>query len=841
MRAETQSHVALVGQPNCGKSTVFNALTGARQQVANWPGVTVDKVSGWFTAGGRRLELVDLPGAYSLTSFSPEERVTRDFLLHNRDTRVVNVVAASSLRQGLTLTLQLLEMGLSLMVDLNMVDVAEKRGLPVDIAALESHLQVPVVATSMKRGQDRRALRGAIGGQLGARRARTALRIDYGALEPWLRELEERLRRTATGSESYPWRWAAVKLMEGDAQIEQLLGATRRDAGELLTLARRSRQTFAAQFGEPAELHIGLARNARAAAIADACIRPAAPARRPFSDRIDGLVCHRVAGPLILVTVMYLLYYFSIVKGYELTGYTWPLLARMRALIESLLPAPGFIDIPLARSFVLWFTDSINALLNYVPIFFILFTLIAVLEDSGYMPRMAFIMDRLLNRFGLHGQSILPMVLGGVYVGGCAVPAVMSSKGIPDERSRLATILTIPLLNCQAKVPLYILLVNAYYTGHKGFAMFFISTVSLLLVLPVAKLLTLTVLKGKETAPFVMEMPAYHMPTFRNVFGKSLERTWLFLRKIATVVAAVATVIFGLLQFPGLSAERVAHYEAEKEQLVARFRVAAEAGDRPELAADGHIMPLVQYWEDYRKARLAGGDEAAVAEINRRFRERNPDYFPLVQPDGQPQALALNRALRNLARGRDGLLLDMRGERLQSSLFGSLGRWLEPFTAPAGFDWRINVALLSSLAAKENSVATLGALFDQEGGEGALEERLAGSETGLTPLHALALMVFMVLYPPCVATAMAVKVQTGSLKWMLFSMAYPMVLGLMSAMLIFTGGRLLGVSGVQAMALFYGLALTVTVATGLLRPAAGVAARAAGCADQREAVAGAEP
>jgi len=252
---------------------------------------------------------------------------------------------------------------------------------------------------------------------------------------------------------------------------------------------------------------VAQARYAAADKVAAGCVTLPAERKKPMSDRIDAVVCHKFMGPLVLVAVIWLLYYLSIVQGYNLTNYTWPLLAKLRGFVAAIVPAPGFIDVPLVSAFALWLMDSVNALLNYIPIFFILFGLIAVMEDSGYMPRMAFIMDRLFSRYGLHGQSTLPMVLGGIYVGGCAVPGVMSCKGIPDERSRLATILIIPMLNCLAKVPLYVLLINIYFAAHKGLAMFFISTISLLMVLPVSKFLTTTVLKDKPTAPFVMEMP----------------------------------------------------------------------------------------------------------------------------------------------------------------------------------------------------------------------------------------------------------------------------------------------------------------------------------------------
>ena len=818
MTRRDKNLVALVGQPNCGKSTIFNVLTGARQRVANWPGVTVDKMYGWCRTGHRRTKVVDLPGTYGLTSSSPEELVTRDFLFQENPSFVFNVVDASNLRQGLTLTLQLLEMGVPVVVNLNMMDVAKKRGFEIDSAMLEKSLGVPVVATSMKTGDGRKTLLRAVSDPPDRSEKKEALNHPgYDYMEVVLQETVKMLSPNRESNTAYPLRWLAVKLMEKDDVAERILRRDYTDAEKVLAFVRENRNRFEERFGKSPEIHIAEKRHQAARAAAEACVKRTASARQSLSDRIDRIVCNRFAGPFILLAVMYLLYYLSIVQGYKLTAYTWPFLARLRDLAEVITPEPGFIDIPIARAFTLWFMDSVNALLNYIPIFFILFGLIAILEDSGYMPRMAFIMDRVLHRFGLHGQSVLPMILGGIYVGGCAVPAVMSSKGIPDERSRFATILTIPMLNCLAKVPIYILLVNAYFASQKGFAMFFISTVSLFLVLSVAKVLTLTVLKKKETAPFVMEMPAYHVPSVRGVLVKIMERLWLFLRKITTIVAAVAVVVFALLQFPGLKEGRTAYFTAEKDRLVDEFFVGLAGNRYGSALGKDSLMPLIFYWESYKKARMASRGEAETSAVNTRFREKNPLFYPLAQPGGDPAAIKANRALRKLTREREGLLMEMRKERLESSLLGRVGKVLEPFTLWAGFDWRVNVALLSALAAKESSVATLGAIYEQDEGRTSLEDRIASKKTGLTPLHALALILFMVFYPPCVATAIAVKVQTGSTGWMLFSIGYPMILGFASAVLIFTLGGALGLSGVQAMAAFYGLALIMTFFAGYVQ------------------------
>ncbi len=817
MRKQTSPRIALAGQPNCGKSTLFNVLTGANQRVANWPGVTVDKLSGWIRIAGKKVEIIDLPGTYSLTSSSPEERVTRGYLLHETPDLVVNVVDASNLRQGLSLTMQLLEMGLPLIVNLNMMDAAEKAGILITITTLERLLQVPVIPSTMHRSQGKQELLQAIGERLQEPRQQTPYRIDYGNMESCLQEMETRLAGNTTVSAAFPLRWTTVKLLEGDDQVRSQLRETLDNAEYLLTFADGLRQRYEEQQQTATELQSAKSRHLEVGRIVQmGTSRPVI--KTVLSEKIDRVVCNRFAGPLILLGIMYLLYYCSIVLGYKVTEYTWPLLAKIHTWVEAVTPAPGFLDIPILRAYPLWLTDSVTALLNYLPVFFILFLLIALLEDSGYMPRMAFITDRLLHRFGLHGQSILPMVLSGVYVGGCAVPGVMSCKGIPDEQSRMATILTLPLLNCQAKVPLYILLVNAYFTQHKGFAMFFISTISLLLVLPVAKLLTLTLLKDKETAPFVMEMPSYHLPTLRGVLGKALERIWMYLRKITTIVAAVASIIFVLLQFPGLSAERQVHYAGEQQRLLAQYRAATAGTVYQQYGnSDTAIMPLLQYQDTYKKAKQAAGGDAATAAVNARFQQEQPVFFTLLQPGEAPEATRSNRALRKLAHGRELLLVDMRKERLEGSLLGKAGRALEPISRWAGFDWRVNVALLSSLAAKENSVATLGALYEQSGGEDSLEDRISSQNTGFTPLHALTLMLFMVLYPPCIATSVAVKVQTGSYRWMLLSVGYPILLGFGVAALVFSVAQAVGLSGLQAMYSFYALAFVITLATGLIK------------------------
>jgi ferrous iron transport protein B len=267
-----------------------------------------------------------------------------------------------------------------------------------------------------------------------------------------------------------------------------------------------------------------------------------------------------------------------------------------------------------------------------VPIFFILFSLIAIIEDSGYMARIAFILDRVFHRFGLHGQSTLPFILGGVFAGGCSVPGIMATKGIPDERARLATILTVPYMNCLAKIPLYTLLVNIFFVNDKAWAMFFISTVTFLMALIVSWLLTRTVLRKVMTAPFVMEMPTYHLPTLRGVLMRAFQRTWGYIQKVGTTVLAVSICIFALLQFPNLPDEEMQGYQQSMDQALARFQTTVSRTPHGEMFADpANAIALMNFGTRFNAARrIARPDEAE--RVQARFEAENPLFFSFLKP-----------------------------------------------------------------------------------------------------------------------------------------------------------------------------------------------------------------
>ncbi|KAA6184399.1 ferrous iron transport protein B [Thiohalocapsa marina] len=815
--------VALAGQQNAGKSTLFNLLTGARQHVANYPGVTVDKKHGQYGDNVGTVYTVDLPGTYSLTAFSLEERVAREFLLGDRPDVTVNVIDASNLRRSLHLTLQILELELPSVLALNMMDVAEGRGIQIDQARLAARLQMPVVPTVGRKGQGREALRQSIraeSARQAVRRAPPAPPVDYGALEPMIEQVRQRLADFDSLAD-LPRRWLALKLLEGDTQAVTLL--VERVGEESARPLREEIDALIAEFEQGQGIDVGDhvvgCRDRAVERLLDGVITGAAGNRTTLTERIDRILLDRWLAPGFLLLSVFAIYQVSIVWGYELTNYTWPFLAKGRELIAGALPGAHFLVDPYVRSLGLWLVDSANTLLNYVPIFIILFACIAIVEDSGYMARIAFILDKILHRFGLHGQSTLPLILGGVFAGGCAVPGVMATKGIPDNRARMATIFTVPFMNCLAKVPLYTLLLGIFFVEHKSLMMFYISTMTIIFALLVAKLLTKTVLSGHETSPFVMELPHYHLPTFNGVARRSLERTWQYIKKVGTVVLAVAVVVFVLLHLPGLPAERKAYFAQEAEAAIERFEQAMAGNPYREIATGANLVPLINYYSDYKRAKLNATGAAASQRVTERFQARNADFYPLVTRGGDRDARQANRALRNLARDRQGLRQQMREERIAYSILGAIGRGLEPITQFAGFDWKINVALLASFAARESSVATLGVLFQQGDDENqTLEERMgqATRAGGATALLAVSVILFFALYPPCLATTMMVKVQTGSYKWMVFSIIFPTILGLAVASAVYSIGAAVGASGIEAMSAVYWSAFALLLIVGLL-------------------------
>ncbi|MDN5082999.1 ferrous iron transport protein B [Aliarcobacter butzleri] len=796
----------LAGQPNCGKSTIFNLVSGIEQHIANYPGVTVDKKVGFFKYQDYKIQMVDLPGTYSFSSYSLEERVAKEYIINENPDIIVNVVDASNLKRNLYLTFQLLEMGLPVIVVLNMMDVAARREIKIDSQKISSMLNCPVVQASGAKGIGGDEIMKSVVSLYENKTNFEEFKINYEELESFILEIEEQIKDSTSNLSK---RWLAIKALEGDETIIKYLN---NEFPTIKDTLEKQNSLFETRYDKNIVTFLATFRYDSAEIIYQKTVKHENKNQETLTDKADKIVLNRFLALPILFTLMFLVYEISIVMGYKLTDYTWPILASFKNLVIDFMPEANFTDVPMITDFAIWMVNSANALLNYIPIFFILFALIAIMEDVGYMPRMAFILDRVFRKFGLHGQSTLPLVLGGAMVGGCAVPGVMSTKGIADERARMATILTVPYMNCLAKVPFYTLLLAAFFRTDMAIMMFYISTITVFSALIVAKILTTTVLKNRETAPFVMELPPYHLPTLKGVVIRSSQRVWLYIKKVVTIVLAVAIVLFALLQFPGLSDESKVKFENMSNNALSEFDLQIKDSTYYEhINSKEKVSQLLNYYDNYRTKKMINSSDS----VDESFIKQNELFYKFIRPIKDEEAKKVNTALKKLSNDRKNILREIKNEKVETSLLGMAGKSIEPLTKYAGFDWKINVAFLSSFAARESAVATLGSLYENNKADNQRTEEAMAQNSGYTPLHATAIIIFMLLTPPCIATMIVVKMQTNSFKWMLFAIFFPIGLGIISSAIIFTLGNMYSWSGFEAMTYYYIVVLLITLILGL--------------------------
>ena len=704
--------MALAGNPNAGKTSLFNQLTGARQHVGNYPGVTVEKKQGQAHLNGQTIDVVDLPGTYSLTAYSLEEMVARNHLIGQRPDVVVDVVDAANLERNLYLAVQLMELGVPLVICLNMMDVAEQRGMRVDADKLSSLLGVPVVPTVARTGKGVQELLAAAVQLARSEPEWQPLVISYGSdVDDGINQLSAIMQGSQPRRGLLSARWLAIKLLEGDGEVAQQVAETGSLGQQLQPVRQRIADHIRATMDDDPESIIADYRYGYIAGIVRQAVTSEREVRLDFSDKVDQVLTNRLFGPLFLLLVLYGVYQFVFWAGDVPVQWLGGIFGWLGQGAGAVLP-PG----PVRSLVVSGVIDGVGGVLGFAPLIMFMFFAIAIMEDTGYMARVAYLLDRVLRAFGLHGNSVISLIVGGGISGGCAVPGIMAARTLKDPQARLATILVVPFMNCGAKLPIYSVLIGAFFAHQRAEMLFGLTLISWGLALVAAKLFRSTVLSGVQF-PFVMELPPYRTPTLKGLLIHTWERTWQYIKKAGTIILAVSLLIWALMSFPGLPQERVAHYE--------------------KLMASASVQ---------QKARLE---------------------------------------------------TEMAGERLAHTAAGRMGRALAVITAPLGFDWRTNVALVGGFAAKEVIVSTLGTAYslgaDSLNEEQSLGQRLK-SEPGWTPLSALALMIFVMIYAPCMATIVVMRKETGGWGWPLFSLAYNTALAYVLALVVFQGGRLLGFS-----------------------------------------------
>ncbi|HIZ22832.1 MAG TPA: ferrous iron transport protein B [Candidatus Blautia faecigallinarum] len=661
--SEKRIRVAFVGNPNCGKTTLFNALTGANLKVANWPGVTVEKKEGTASYKGQKISLVDLPGIYSLTSYSIEEKVSRKCVMEDDIDVIVNVVDASSLERNLYLTLQLLELGKPVILALNMMDVVKERGMEIDNHRLPEMLgHIPVVPVSARKRTGLNVLLHAVKHHYEEE--------VHGRVVSYSPELEDKITRLEEKlKEKYPdrkyLRWTAVKLLENDEETKKEISL---DAPEILDRSYE-KEIINQKYNYIEEIieEVLFFKNS---------------ANKGKTDSVDKVLTHPFWGVPVFLGIMALVFFLTFTIGDALKGVFEVgldlLLNGATAFLEGVHASDWVISLVVDGVI-----SGVGGILTFLPNIFILFLALGILEDSGYMARVAYVMDGVMGKVGLSGKAFLPMVLGF----GCTVPAVMATRTLEKEEDRKRTMILTPFMSCSARLPVYVLFSSIFFPGCAALAAFSMYVLGLVVAIVIALILG-KIKKGESAGTLLMELPEYKMPNARTIALYVWEKVKDYLSKAGTTIFVASIVIWFILNF---------------------------------------------------------GVHGMVTEVK--------DSFGAV-----------------------------------------LGQWLEPVLAPAGLGlWQIGVALIAGLSAKEVVVSSMTVLFgianiNSAAGMGQMSEVLASY--GFGALNAYALMVFCLLYTPCMATVGTIKKESNSWSFTLKVVFFQLILAYAAAVLVFQVGSL---------------------------------------------------
>ena len=577
--------VALAGNPNSGKTTIFNELTGARQHVGNYPGVTVESKEGFRRHGNIELQIVDLPGTYSLTAYSAEELVARNFIIDEKPDVVVDILDASNLERNLYLAVQLMELEVPLVLAFNMSDMAKARGHEFDIEKLSRFFGARIVETIGNKGGGMKELLDAIIESATENKKSSASAINYGKeIEEEISKIQSLIEKNSWVAGKYDGRWLAVKFLENDKELRSKVSSA-----EINEQVEKSVARIEKVIGESAETAIAGARYGFISGACQEAVRSTIEIRHTLSDRIDSVVTSRVLGIPIFLGLMYLVFYLTFTLGDPPMGWIESFFGWLGGIVKSWWPAGS--ESLLKSLLVDGIIGGVGGVIVFLPNILLLFLAMAILEDSGYMARAAFIMDRLMHKIGLHGKSFIPMLIGF----GCSVPAIMATRTLENRRDRLTTMLVIPLMSCGARLPIYALIIPAFFPqAWHAPMLWIIYMIGIALAVISAKLLRITVLKGKSV-PFVMELPPYRMPTLKGVLIHMWERGWLFLKKAGTIILGISILLWIATTFPGLPENAKNHFEDERNTVRASGLTENEKAGRLSIIDNSEAEAALEY------------------------------------------------------------------------------------------------------------------------------------------------------------------------------------------------------------------------------------------------------
>ena len=738
--------IALAGNPNAGKTTIYNALTGARQHIGNYPGVTVEKKESMITYNNQQLKIIDLPGTYSLTAYSVEEVVARNVIINEKPDVVVDIIDSSNLERNLYLAVQLMELRIPLVFVFNMKDMAQEMGIKIDVKSLSNLFGVPIIETVGSKGDGvKTILEEAIKVAKNPEIKYPVITYDK-VIEKYVNSVEELIKKYSTNIENYNTRWLAVKLLEGDKDVMQTVPSP-----IVAEEVKRASVEIDEMLGDSPETAIASARYGFISGACQECVTTTVEARHNMSDAIDSVLVNRVLGIPIFLGLMYLVFQLTFTLGDPFMGWIEQFFGFLGEKASVL------ITHDLLRSLIVdGIIGGVGGVIVFLPNIIFLFIAIAVLEASGYMARVAFIMDKVMHKIGLHGKSFIPFLIGF----GCSVPAIMATRTLDNQRDRILTMLVTPFMSCGARLPIYLLIIPAFFDKNQALVLWVIYLIGIIVAIVVAKILGLTVLKG-ESAPFVMELPPYRIPTLKGVLMQMWERSWLYLKKAGTIILFVSIVMWALTVFPLFPAEKAAEYENKLPELeqVVETKTA-------ELEKTGYVIMTDENMQQAEEinSKLSNEEllkaEQLVAEID----------------DANMQIEQINN--------------DLAEAELENSAAGRIGKFIEPVLKPIGFDWKIGTALIGAFAAKEVFVAQMGIVYSLgEAGEDsdALREKLRENYSALT---GFAIMVFALLSAPCMATFAIVKRESNSWKWPILQFFGMTAIAYIITFIIYQAGKL---------------------------------------------------
>ena len=686
--------VALVGNPNCGKTSLFNMASGSHEHVGNYSGVTVDAKEGLFEYGGYHFRIIDLPGTYSLSAYSPEELYVRKNLVEDTPDVVVNVVDASNLQRNLYLTTQVIDMDLRVVMALNMYDELTAKGDKLDIKQLGYLLGMPIVPTVSRTGEGINDLFDKVIQIYENQDPHLArhIHINHGSeLEQSIRAIKDLLKKNTDIRYKYSTRYLSIKYLEDDKEIDGVVEALpNRD--EIISVRFREQNRIKEILNSSVSSALIDAKYAFVQGALAETWEPYQGKRRrnTVTEKIDAFVTNRWAAFPLFFIILYLVFDGTFVLGeYPMRWIEW-LVSTFGSFVASVMQDGWLKDLVVDG-----IIGGVGSVLVFLPNILLLYLFISLLEDSGYMARAAFIMDRLMHKIGLHGKSFIPMIMGF----GCNVPAVMATRTIENRKSRLITMLIIPLMSCAGRMPVYILIAGAFFPKNAGLVLLGLYALGILLAIVAAKIMS--AFFKEDDLPFVMELPPYRIPTAKSIFRHTWEKGRQYLQKMSGIILVCSMIIWFLGYFP------------------------------------------------------------------------NHNAYDTVQ------------------------------EQQEHSFIGYIGKAMEPVLKPLGFDWKMGVGIVSGVAAKELVVSTLGVMYADDQpvtvapesvGDSSLEaasEQVAETRLqkallkSVTPAGALAYMVFILLYFPCIATFIAIKQEGGGWKWAILTAVYTIILAWVAAFITF--------------------------------------------------------